>query len=446
MFTRPKQLRSWLTSLALLMGVCTEVLFAGELTSPIVREGHTYFLIAPRDWVAAEKYAVSLGGHLATINDEAENNFLFAELGASEPWIGLNDRDNEGTFVWSSGEPVEFTDWSPGEPNDSNGNEDAVRFFSTGQWNDLNETGIRAAIVELPFVDCNGNGVDDTTDIADETSADCNGNGTPDECELADHDCNLNEVFDACEFGGQLDFSMTMDPPLTVNNSAPPATHTLVVPDSGTVYDVNVGLTMTHTWVSDVVITVSHGDTSVTLFSNQCGNENNFTGTVWDDEADGPITCSSGHEGTFLPFSPLSAFDGMEASGDWIMTVEDTQGGDHGTWNAWTLSIGIAGTSTDCNENSVPDSCDINAGGSLDCNATAVPDDCESMAGGNFDAGGTVALDDHQALVNCLAGPEVTPDPTVAECASACLEAFDFGSDGDVDLADLKAFQNVFAP
>ena len=31
-------------------------------------------------------------------------------------WIGIN-RNIDGTFEWSSGDEVTFTDWAPGEPN-----------------------------------------------------------------------------------------------------------------------------------------------------------------------------------------------------------------------------------------------------------------------------------------------------------------------------------------
>jgi len=44
--------------------------------------------------------------------------------------------------------------------------------------------------------DCNGNGVDDLTDIANHTSEDCSGNGIPDECEA---DCNGNGIADSCD-------------------------------------------------------------------------------------------------------------------------------------------------------------------------------------------------------------------------------------------------------
>lgn len=46
--------------------------------------------------------------------------------------------------------------------------------------------------------DCNDNGVDDSEDIANQTSEDCNGNGIPDECE-PDEDCNMNSVQDICD-------------------------------------------------------------------------------------------------------------------------------------------------------------------------------------------------------------------------------------------------------
>ena len=56
--------------------------------------------------------------------------------------------------------------------------------------------------VFVTITDCNGNGVDDSEDIANGTSEDCNGNGVPDECDIWDltsDDCNANGVPDECE-------------------------------------------------------------------------------------------------------------------------------------------------------------------------------------------------------------------------------------------------------
>ena len=52
------------------------------------------------------------------------------------------------------------------------------------------------------WFDCNDNGIDDSIDIADATSADINANDIPDECE----DCNNNGIFDSDDIlGASLD-------------------------------------------------------------------------------------------------------------------------------------------------------------------------------------------------------------------------------------------------
>lgn len=93
--------------------------------------GHIYHLLAPSLWEVAEEWSVQLGGHLVTINDAAENNFIVdtfksealnyaAENGESwkkiSLFIGLNDLKQKYNWVWSSGERSNYTNWYPGEP------------------------------------------------------------------------------------------------------------------------------------------------------------------------------------------------------------------------------------------------------------------------------------------------------------------------------------------
>lgn len=47
--------------------------------------------------------------------------------------------------------------------------------------------------------DCNSNGIPDECDVATGTSADCNLDGIPDECQLEENDCNSNGIPDDCE-------------------------------------------------------------------------------------------------------------------------------------------------------------------------------------------------------------------------------------------------------
>lgn len=85
----------------------------------------------------------TLGGHLVTIDSAAENDFVWLEamtfFSTSPRWIDLSDQATEGTFVWSTGEPLSYTNWASGEPSNSSGNEDCVEFrYSVNEWNDAN--------------------------------------------------------------------------------------------------------------------------------------------------------------------------------------------------------------------------------------------------------------------------------------------------------------------
>jgi len=80
-----------------------------------------------------------------------------------------------------------------------------------------------------------------------------------------------------------------------------------------------------------------------------------------------------------------------------------------------------------------------------DCNFTGIPDDCEFVGAGDFDGDGDITLDDYAAFWDCLAGPDVVPQPMWLQCSQSCLEVFDHDLDTDVDLADFAGFQQVFA-
>lgn len=85
------------------------------VTNPV--NGHRYALtntpVLQPTWVEAEAESVSLGGHLATIRNVAEEQWLKVNYGTDWLWIGLNDIANLGSFVWTSGEPVSYMNWIP---------------------------------------------------------------------------------------------------------------------------------------------------------------------------------------------------------------------------------------------------------------------------------------------------------------------------------------------
>ncbi len=115
--------------------------------------GHTYYLLDNSNWSDAENAAIGLGGHLTTINDLAENNWVWNRWGTGHDlWIGLHDPivgDGSGpqhaaNFVWADGSPSPYRNWRPGEPNNSNG--DYFTYILAngldggGQWNDVMDT------------------------------------------------------------------------------------------------------------------------------------------------------------------------------------------------------------------------------------------------------------------------------------------------------------------
>ena len=54
-------------------------------------------------------------------------------------WVGGNDRDVEGTFVWASdNSTLGFVNWNPGQPNNLNSNEDCLYLCGDKRWNDGN--------------------------------------------------------------------------------------------------------------------------------------------------------------------------------------------------------------------------------------------------------------------------------------------------------------------
>ena len=87
--------------------------------SPI--NGHWYGVERkPTSWTQGEAEAVSLGGHLATVRSQAEQNWIATTFQYALPsgglWFGLSDAGHEGTWTWASGESVTYTNWFPGQP------------------------------------------------------------------------------------------------------------------------------------------------------------------------------------------------------------------------------------------------------------------------------------------------------------------------------------------
>lgn len=56
----------------------------------------------PVNYSDAQQQCVNKGAHLVSINSVFEQSFVLSKLGTKKSiWIGLNDRTDEGNYVWT---------------------------------------------------------------------------------------------------------------------------------------------------------------------------------------------------------------------------------------------------------------------------------------------------------------------------------------------------------
>ena len=105
--------------------------------------GHAYASsTGAHDWAEARQLCQAQGGHLATITSRWENNFLVQTFNTDRRlWLGGTDDTASGQWEWITGERWGFTNWNPGEPNNSGGGEFFLQYDQGGKWNDEGHPG-----------------------------------------------------------------------------------------------------------------------------------------------------------------------------------------------------------------------------------------------------------------------------------------------------------------
>lgn len=136
----------------------------------------------------------------------------------------------------------------------------------------------------------------------------------------------------------------------------------IVNPGTATISDLDVVITTTHTWVGDLVFTLTHVDTGSAstvidrpgVPTSTFGCANNHINARLSDEAAAPVEtqcAASGTatpppyaiNGTFIPNNALSVFDGQSLAGTWQLNASDRATPDPGTLTGWCL---VATTTT----------------------------------------------------------------------------------------------------
>jgi subtilisin-like proprotein convertase family protein len=137
-------------------------------------------------------------------------------------------------------------------------------------------------------------------------------------------------------------FMSSTDIPLNISNSGSPTiTSILNFPISGIISDVDViNVNGDHTYVSDLTVSLtSPQGTTIILWDDICGGNNDFILNFDDASALTTINCPPTDNGVYQPEETLASFNGENPIGNWTLTVEDRFNNDGGSLDGWSLII-----------------------------------------------------------------------------------------------------------
>uniref|UniRef100_A0A4W6FVZ5 C-type lectin domain-containing protein n=1 Tax=Lates calcarifer TaxID=8187 RepID=A0A4W6FVZ5_LATCA len=117
--------------------------------------GSVYYISSvKKTWQESRNYCLQEGADLMIINSEEEQVkcvYLCIQW-KDNIWIGLTDRETEGTWKWVDGTPLTTSYWATGEPNSYQGRDEdcgEIRFYgSENSWNDASCTSQKYWICE----------------------------------------------------------------------------------------------------------------------------------------------------------------------------------------------------------------------------------------------------------------------------------------------------------
>lgn len=145
------------------------------------------------------------------------------------------------------------------------------------------------------------------------------------------------------------------------DNNPTGVTSSMEVAFNGVISDLDVPVKATHTWIGDLIITLTKTGSGTTVrlidrpgradggtTGNGCSGDN--PDIILDDEAAtaAESSCTNTIPGYVAgsrhrPNDPLSAFDGISLAGTWVVTVSDNAGADLGTLDRWCLEPTFSG-------------------------------------------------------------------------------------------------------
>lgn len=116
---------------------------------------------------------------------------------------------------------------------------------------------------------------------------------------------------------------------------------TIVVYEDGYLLDLNVELEILHSFTGELEIYLlgPEGD-QIPLSLNNGGSGDHYQTTIFDDEANTPITEGvAPFDGSYQPEEALSAFNDKPIDGNWVLKVYDSDQGNQGLLQDWCIHM-----------------------------------------------------------------------------------------------------------
>jgi gliding motility-associated-like protein len=137
------------------------------------------------------------------------------------------------------------------------------------------------------------------------------------------------------------DFIATDVPKIILPAGSNTVVSTLYVNELMDLSYVKVKMSLTHSWVEDLTISIiSPKGTIIVLSRENGGDGDNYTNTIFDDYATTPISNGNApFTGSFKPDEALSALSNESAYGNWQLKVSDGYDEDGGSLLNWTLTV-----------------------------------------------------------------------------------------------------------
>lgn len=158
-----------------------------------------------------------------------------------------------------------------------------------------------------------------------------------------------------CTYTYSNNTSLTIPDGAGANTAGTTATKTIAVPGTvtGNINSVSTSLTLSHTYVQDLIVQLVHPDgTVINLMNRNCDEGTSVTGATYNfnftDAGSNALPTGSCLTplitGNVKPQNPLSTLGGKTANGTWTLRATDWYNGDTGNVTNWGLTLCMAQT------------------------------------------------------------------------------------------------------